>query len=375
MKSLPVLRDEPATALPPLYAAWARSFLDSLPPSEPHATCDACAMLPEAGGDAGEGAIYFDVSTRCCTYAPGVPNFLAGRVLDDPALAGPFGAAVLLARIASRDASPLGFEAPEAARARYLAVSAAGSFGRAPDLRCPHFKPGPTENCGIWRHRNATCSTWFCKHERGGRGALAWRRLRDLFALVEGRLARWCATELGLDDEALARLLLPANHADERQHDPARGSEGWYRAVWGPWLGREREYYSACAARVGALSWGDVAALCGHDVTVGVRLARHALRDDRELPPALKLGDLDVTPPDAEGVCSVRAYSEYDPLSLPKGLVDALAAFDGRPTAQVLAELGANGVTLDEGLVAALVDYEVLVPARDDLAAGDQPRR
>jgi hypothetical protein len=60
----------------------------------------------------------------------------------------------------------------------------------------------------------------------------------------------------------------------------------------------------------------------------------------------------------------VATYSAFDPLDLPRLLVDVLHYFDGRPTAQALARIRRDtGVNIRPDLVRRLVDFRVLVPA------------
>ncbi len=364
MKTLPVLRDEAPSPLPPLYAAWVAEFMAEPLPTEPHATCSACAMAPPAEGAAvSEGAKFFDPATRCCTYHPNLPNFLVGRVLRDPSIAPSLGADVLMARVASRAAvSPLGIDAPDDVRERYLAVSMAGDFGLAKDLQCPHLLVGATDSCGIWRHRNAACATWYCKHARGGRAARFWKRLRDLLTMVETCLARWCVLEL-CDDAALSRLVTTSTIAGDRSADTDRGTAAWNRAVWGQWAGRERAFFEACAARVEALRWSDVAAICGADAALGVRLVRHAMRvrDADASSSVLRLGAIEAAPC-GDGTVVVCGYSDFDPVTLPEALLAVLSRFDGRPTDDVLAALAEEGISLEPALITTLVDFEILVP-------------
>lgn len=261
MKRLPQLPSAPpASPLPPLYARWADELKLTLAP-EPLATCDACAML-RPPDDPRPGGVYFDEATKCCTYQPALPNFLVGGIVVDDAAPAARGRDVLLARIEGRiGVTPLGVEPTAALRDLYMAATHAGTFGRAPELVCPHFVPGAGPNCGIWRHRNATCATWYCKHERGGTSWRAWRRLRDLLALAEARLARWCAAEVGVGADGLANLLALTDAPGEREERAAGAHELAYRAVWGPWAGREVGFYEACAQRVEALTWADVEAV------------------------------------------------------------------------------------------------------------------
>lgn len=363
---LPVFVDPPPPVrLPALHARWVAELLPGPLPAEPHATCGACAMLPPDDAPAEASSLHFDAETRCCTYHPSLPNFLVGRVLRDPGPHPTASSEVLLARIAGRRAvSPLGVAPADNVRARYEAAVNAGAFGRSPDLRCPHLREGEAEGCAIWAHRNATCATWFCKHDRGGRGMALWSRLRELLALAEARLARWCLVALELGDEALARALPEADAPGRRGWAPEEGDVAW-AAQWGRWRGREAEFYVACADRVDALGWAEVARVCGADADALARLvrgARAALDDDAPLPTALRFGGGVSARVDA-GEAVVHAYSHYDPLVVPGALVDVLRRFDGRPTGVVLAELEGEGVSLDASALRQLVDFEVLVAA------------
>ena len=54
-------------------------------------------------------------------------------------------------------------------------------------------------------------------------------------------------------------------------------------------------------------------------------------------------------------------YSDYDPIELPRVLVDELHHFDGRATTETLDELEReSGLRLDPALVRKLVDFRVL---------------
>ena len=58
----------------------------------------------------------------------------------------------------------------------------------------------------------------------------------------------------------------------------------------------------------------------------------------------------------------MSSYSDYDPLELPSAVMELLPFFDGRPTAEALAEIEAErGVRLEPALVRKLIDFQVLV--------------
>src|SRR5687767_13539275 len=91
-------------------------------PRESKAACGDCVMCPGKGAEPDEA---FAPETKCCTFVPSIPNFLAGRALADPELGE--GRRSLEARIASRDGlSPLGLGITEDEGTRYRALHAAG---------------------------------------------------------------------------------------------------------------------------------------------------------------------------------------------------------------------------------------------------------
>ena len=102
---------------------------------------------------------FFTPQTKCCTYVPEMPNFLVGGVLadDDPELAA--GRASLRERMRDKSSmSPLGVARKLSYALRYRHTPDA--FGHMQRLRCPHYIEDGGR-CGIWRHRESTCSTWF----------------------------------------------------------------------------------------------------------------------------------------------------------------------------------------------------------------------
>ena len=355
------------TALPPRYAAWMDDALGGALPGESLATCGDCAMAPPPGRPA-TGGLYFLADVKCCGYVPTLPNFLVGGILADrdPALGA--GRRSVQQRIAARvGVTPLGLTRPPAGAALYE-LSASHTFGRTREGRCPHFVE-EGGRCGIWRHRNSVCSTYFCKFERGAVGQRLWRSVGDLLAAVELGLSQWCVLELDVDPAAL-RELGPAGArppidvpALENRVDPAR-----YRRLWGTWAGRERAFFAACARLVAPLRWDDVQRIGGAGVALRARLAvaAHRAHGAREIPERLVPGRFELLEQGRARIL-IRAYSDLDPVSLPRLVLDALPAFDGRPTAQVLRRIRSErGLDISPDLVRRLVDLEVLVAAPAD---------
>jgi hypothetical protein len=336
------------------------AFLGGDIPPESRATCHSCAMLPAPGQV--PGPRHFDAVTKCCTYVPKLANFRVGDILADRDPAAAAGRATLVARIAAGiGVSPLGLARPPAWELvyRHGVTPSDHAFGRTRTLRCPHYLEDG--RCGIWRHREAVCATWFCKHDRGGVGQAFWEALGQLLGVLERALARRCVLALDVGDVALAAVL------DEGQPDDGPSLDGRADAarqqrIWGTWHGREHTFYEACAAHVETLGWDDVWRAGGAEAEAHGQVVR-ATYDAlvwEAIPARLRLARLagvELGPV----LARVETYRSYDPLGVPTELLPHLARFDGRPTADVRDELAAAGVTLPAAMLQQLVDWGVLV--------------
>jgi hypothetical protein len=351
--------------LPPLYARWMGELLEGPIPSEPQATCDDCAMCTD-GREHAVGGYFFEPDVKCCSYLPDLPSFLVGRALADDTPKSAAGRRTMEERLATCVAvTPLGVGVAPLQRAVYGIVTDRGGFGRDPTVRCPHLVEDGS--CGIWRHRNGVCSTWFCKHERGAVGYAFWQTLMRLFSFAEAGLARWCALEGGLPDEVLASLYpstidLEAGEGPRPERVHGVVGEATYAALWGEWQGREAAWYVECARRVEPLAWSEVEGIVGAELRLWSRLVAraHARLGEGALPTRLAPGPYEVVGSDAEHM-RVRAYSPLDPLEVPKDLLDVLHHFDGAPTEEALERIALEeGLELDPGVLRQLCDFAIL---------------
>jgi len=354
--------------LPPLYAGWLDELLAAPIPAEIEATCGDCAMRPGAGDRQTDDGYFFHPEIKCCTYVPELPNFLVGRILGDEDAALADGRATVAERLRAGVAvTPRGLDRHPTHTLLYK--NSIMAFGRSRTLRCPHYHAGEGGRCAIWRHRGATCATWFCKHVRGAVGRSFWQSLHQLLRAIDGGLARWCLLELGVDAGALRRLFPAGEYPKATGPIAASDIDGVvdaarYQGAWESWAGREREFFAGCARLVAGLSWDDVIAICGPEVRIFAHLTREAYAKlvTIEIPPALRVGAFEIVQMGAKS-CRVCSYSSFDPLDLPFALFDALRHFDGRPTdAALRAIAAAEGIELDASLVRKLVDFGILTP-------------
>jgi hypothetical protein len=319
-------------------------------------------MTAPVGGLAGEGS--FDAATKCCTYQPRLPNFLLGRIIEGPR--GP-GRSSVEARIDARlGVTPLGIARPPAYGAIFGAAMP-GGFGRTPSLLCPHYVTEGGGRCGIWQNRNATCSTWYCKHLRGAVGARFWRSgIERLLVAVEDGLARHCLAELGLEPEAVLATLPGLETAVQKDPEPDAPDGSCYETRWGTWVARERELYIASSRIVEKLSWADVVAASGPTVRLLAQTARKLYEDSRapHMDDCLRVGAFRVVGMSG-GRVRVASYSEYDVIELPVEVIPLLERFDGKkPWRSVVDGLRKReGIEIGAELLQLLVDFEVLVAA------------
>jgi hypothetical protein len=341
--------------LTPLYEPWLRAVTGGPIPAETKATCSSCAMAPSEGSPA--EATYFHPDLKCCVYQPHLPNFLAGRLLSDLDSSITNGREELERRIARK----VGVSPRWAGPGNLFGLiyqNVPNVFGRAPALRC-HFLSS-TGTCGIWKHRPGVCVTWHCKYVRGETGSRFWKLADKLLQTVEHELSLWCLAELnpGLTsiDEAI-RSTAPDVTELGAEIDPAL-----YGRLWGDWVGREIEFYQACARLVDRLTWEEIQSFCGPRVRILAELVRDAYSHllSQAIPERLRLGKLNFTNVEEQGF-RVVSYNPYDPLLMPQKLVRVLHYFDGRLTEDALnAILSKEAIRLDIGLVRRMVDFGVL---------------
>lgn len=364
---LPVI-DVSDEVLPPLYARWAKELLRGAIPPETEASCDDCAMCAEDSSSQSPAGFFFDQSIKCCTFVPTLHNFVIGQILSDPDPLGEAGRQSVLNRLDEGvEITPLGAGHDPTYRALYAQMASAGAFGRSRHIRCPHFIE-ETGACGIWRHREAVCSTWFCKHVRGGVGNDFWRMLKELLGYIESELVRWCVVELDLGNSAFRRLFAGPMYTDKS--DPIRDGEldgkpdqQVFREIWGRWAGKEKQFYVQCGELVDALSWADALELSGTKGRVLGQLVTESYSNllSDALPPRIRAASFELLRTGSD-YSQVITHNACDPIEVPRAVLEVLHYFDGRPTDQAIQDISQErGVDLDVSLVRKLVDFHILM--------------
>jgi hypothetical protein len=353
------------SVLPPLYARWLEPVLGTVR-GEPRSTCARCAMAEWPEGES--LAIAFQPNVKCCSYQPEIYNFNAGRILSDTHPLGAMSRAVLRKRIEERGGvTPLSIATAPIYRTIY--ESQQGAFGKSVALRCPHYVDQDGGLCGIWQHREAVCTTYFCKYEHGAMGRIWWRVINTLLSAIEASLRLWVVREAGLAEEAQADLW--SRHELEKRGRPpldeaalaGGGDPVRYAKDWANFRGREEEFYKRCAEIVEGLEWDDIARIGGVSVTAAVNTARHVRRriDTLEIPERAQLGQLVYMKLRRPG--EVRVHHQGVPLDwldVPEIIARNALRFEQGPLKEVVAEMRAEGIPIDDELVKKLLYWQVL---------------
>ncbi|MFZ5475628.1 MAG: hypothetical protein ACOZNI_02535 [Myxococcota bacterium] len=253
------------SSLPPRLAAWLRPRVAE-PPRERLATCHACAMCAAPGEPSTPR--HFRPDVKCCTWHPTLPNFAVGAILRDPASPG---RDVLRRKIEEGvGVTPRGVGPPQ----HWEMLYARAPFGRTRAMVCPYFADGA---CGVWRHREAVCATYFCKHEDGPAGERWWTSAKRFLSAVEDDLASWCVTELDPGPEPRARIAAAPPDGELPPWDfegPLPRAE--LEARFGRWADRVEAFFEACADLVDGIDPERVLERCGPEA----RLAARNLTDE-----------------------------------------------------------------------------------------------
>jgi hypothetical protein len=211
------------------------------------------------------------------------------------------------------------------------------------------------------------------------RGPIAlsfWNGARDLLRTIEEELAYVCLLEIGFPEEPLRQMLAKHGAPHAAQGPPSglslfalegRADPDVYRAVWGPWIGRESAVYAACWKIVAALSWTDVVARCGPKVRAHMQVvaAEHRRLLSTDLPRRLRLGVLSIQESaDDPAIRVLTPLASKRHIDADAELWEALQCFRGQSVDKALAELRDRlGVIFEPPTLLRLVDLGVLVEA------------
>jgi Fe-S-cluster containining protein len=343
--------------LPRIYQHWISDWLGGELPEEKLSTCHSCAMSPPP--NAPKGSLEYFGPNKCCTYFPSLPNFQVGGVLRDAALTE--GAERVTARIHGKlGVDPLAVRAPRK-RAELYRIGARAGFGRADTYRCPYY--GANGGCTIWAHREAVCSTYFCKFESPVHGRDLWTEVKGLLSEIEVTVAIHCAMELGIAASTIDSLLESDNTMRSAADVDERPDDDLHAKLWGTWLGRELDYYSECARVAQQLDLDAIRTLGGQTFArrlAAVRAAYSALAS--AMPERLRMASSLQVSGSGSGKLRILA-GPNQPIEMPAIVMELLTHFQGQPLVEATAALEAQGFDFDHAFLEKLWKLGFLVAA------------
>ncbi len=297
-------------SLPILFDRWLEGAVPGAVTNESRASCLDCGMTDAACWSVPEPLATFHPSTKCCTYTPALRNYQIGAILADESPEMAFGRDTLRERLqAKAGVTPLGFSWLADYEARYDELE--DEFGMHPDMRCPHYiEEGGL--CGIWRHRNSVCSTWFCRHDDGHRSLAYWEKVRGLFEDIEHVLMWHTLQQMGIEG-AHFDLLQDVDNPAINLNGERKITRAMRKKVWGHWIDHEEAFFLGCHDIVRNMTWEEMLAIAPGRLGRAAEAAQDALSDlyPARLPPILEPGDVHAMHRGKQEVW-VRGYRGYD---------------------------------------------------------------
>jgi Fe-S-cluster containining protein len=349
---------------PPSYEKVLPPVFDNPEIVEARATCDNCAMCDKEQGPQSVLRDFFKPDLKCCTFHPHLPNYLVGAIFADPDPSLDEGRRRLREKIASHiGATPQWIAPPRKFSVLAEAARDTAHFGRSNALVCP-FLEREKGLCTVWRHREAVCSTYFCKYTQGARGWEFWNALKEYVGYTEVHLSAWIAKKVdpNVVEPRVGRLQLTVEDLEDRAP-----SDADYARYWGTWVGREEEFYEKCHETLLAMTRADFEEVIEKTEKGAQRLqdleTKHAELSSTVLPARLVRNPKMRVNPVAGGGLIVTTYNRYDSFQMESELYDVLRHFNPDETvAETLARLKKDEIEIQPELLALLYSHAVLIP-------------
>jgi len=352
-------------SVPEFYRRFLPEVFYKTVPPEPFSNCLDCQMVAksrdEISSDTGRP---FSPDTKCCTFIPRLPNYLAGAILSDNDPAMEEGKRRIIERIRSRKGVFPNGVYPTSEYNRQYQEKCRTDFGRNKQLLCPYFVNGDY-NCSIWKYREAICALWFCKHLAGKKGTEFWNSVIGYMKFLQEWLLNIAAGRCELD---------PVDPYDEGTYpgfreSPGNGAEASsYADTWKQWEGNEIEYYIQCYEVVSNLDQGEIESILSHGEILAKRIENLAA-DMINIPETLAVNK-NLLHDDQAGNYIVEISSHIEILqksviwsfSLPKSVLDS---FDGTTKTSRITEklIESDGTKIEQEILIALYNQGILQDA------------
>lgn len=265
--------------VPRLYEGLLPKDILSFEVKETLATCETCLMAKPRR----KKTPFYEPDLKCCTYYPFLPNFVVGAILSDESRSAPGAVAAIREKIKTRHYSlPLGLVAPPNYQVPFNHRKQ-NEFGRRPDWLCPYFQP-EQQNCGIWRHRGAVCTSFYCQSSFGKKGLRYWDQISNYLTYVEMALMEEALVMLDFSPRQISDLLsyLNRQEASAAEMRSPRLPEKKARDLWNGYFEDQEGFFKKSFQIVGELDRRAFKELLGE---TGQQLEDHLRKAFTELCP------------------------------------------------------------------------------------------
>lgn len=237
--------------LPRVYERLLPKDILAMDANETKATCEACIMskpfISPAAKPTNKREVFYEAHLKCCTFHPFLPNYVVGAILSEESLAAPSALGRLRTKIQQGEYSlPLGLVAPPNYQIPFNARKE-HEFGRREDWLCPYFNL-EQQNCGIWRHRGAVCTTFYCQSSFGSKGLKFWEGLSNYITYVEMALMEEALVMLDFSPRQISDLLgyLNVESATKLEMKSPRMPEKKARDLWNGYFDDQEGFFKKC---------------------------------------------------------------------------------------------------------------------------------
>lgn len=200
----------------------------------PEAKKSTCLSCPKIKSD------NYMPDIKCCTYNPGIVNFLLGQALNDPQTE-----KAVESLIADGFATPEGYQQTPGQAYQSILQNANNSFGKDDSVVCRFLNDGL---CGLYLYRNSICSTFFCYGSKTERSF--WDSLEAAVGQIETALGQWTMSQVGIVTKDFFTVLDSLDVESSFNKSKSNWTEKTLKLMWGDWYGREKEFYLKCAELV-----------------------------------------------------------------------------------------------------------------------------
>jgi Fe-S-cluster containining protein len=256
--------------LPSIYENVFSDKLLKIQQVETKANCESCSMSPGRT----RTKITYHENLKCCTFYPFQPNYLVGAILKDSE--NNLGAEVIRENIRQRKfVLPIGALATLKYQHAFQ-QRAEGDFGNREDWLCPYYNK-QANNCNIWQHRGAVCSTFYCKSNSGAAGKRFWHHVSQFLTYAEMALLEDCLIHLDFSPRQISDQLDFLNRMEFSKAEAKMQSlpEAPLKKLWNGYYDEQESFFIKCHDWIENLSRKDFKIAIGEQ---GLQLEENVLK-------------------------------------------------------------------------------------------------